>query len=346
MDFIKLADTSEHEEKNTFDYEKHIIKKEYVNKRLNDYVHGRIPKGYGIGLPVLDNVIVCKINEMLACVGKKGRGKTTIEEILFLMWAMANDLTFVLALQENDESLEKMNLLGYLFGKSAKEVEKEDKELYYKGVAWMDKHFIFIDVEDFKEALETTIGLIDSGIKVDGLFLDPVNSFDNGWVNTGNTHADEKTAAKKILKFSKNVCSVFLSQHPTMMGQRSPEDINSYSAEGGNYLNKAHFTWAINRDTGSSVNRISVDNVRNSYTGGGVTHPDIPMLLHWSPNKIDIEHGGDKEEDVIQKIRRKFNPLDEVFTGYLDNFIEDKKTLPLVSTKDAFGEGEDKDVLF
>ena len=135
--------------------------------------------------------------------------------------------------------------------------------------------------EAFKEALDTTENIIKSGTKVVGLFLDPVNSFDNGWSETGNVHEDEKKASKKILKFSKNICSVFLSQHPTMAGQRQAEDVNSYNAEGGNYLNKAHFTWAINRDNGSSVNRISVDNVRNTYTGGGVTHPDNPLLLHY-----------------------------------------------------------------
>tara|TARA_R110002051_G_C8769409_1_gene503369 strand:+ start:34673 stop:35704 length:1032 start_codon:yes stop_codon:yes gene_type:complete len=340
MSFLKLAETQEvNEEINDFDYEKHIIKKDYINSRLNDYIHGRIPKGYGIKQPLLDNVIVCKINEMVACVGKKGRGKTTIEEILFLMWAMANNLNFVIALQENDEALEKMNLLAYIFGKSAKDVENEDKELFKKGVKWMDEHFIFIDVESFKEALDTTKGIINSGKQVAGLFLDPVNSFDNGWLNTGNVHEDEKKASKKMLKFSKEVCSIFLSQHPTMAGQRQTEDINSYSAEGGNYLNKAHFTWAINRDNGSSVNRISVDNIRNKYTGGGVTHPDSPLLLHWSPFKIDIEHEGQRLDDVVQLIRRRFNPLKEVFTD--TNIYEQEKEILTVSPTDAFGTYEE-----
>lgn len=339
MSFIDILDDPE---EGGFDYKKHIIDKNYVNTRLNDYLHGRIPRGYGIKLPVLDSVIVCKINEMLACVGKKGRGKTAIEEILLLMWAMANDLCFVLALQENDVSLEKMNLMGYILGKSPKQVEIENKELYNKAVKWLDNHFVFIDIDDFKTATEVTKSLIKSGKKIDGLFLDPVNSFENGWVNTGNQWQDEKLAAKKLLNFSKEYCTVFLSQHPTMAGQRSPEDINSYSAEGGHFLNKSHFTWAINRDNGSNVNRISVDNVRNKYTGGSVTQPDEPLLLKWHPFKIDIEYQGDQELDVIQRIRRKFNPLNEVFTGELESFEQDK-TMPTASIEQAFGSGEEKD---
>lgn len=340
MNLLKLAEV-ERKNEDVNDYKKNIIDKDYINNRLDDYIHGRIPKGYGIGLPTLDNTIVCKINEMLACVGKKGRGKTTIEELFFLMWAMVNDLTFVLALQENDQALEKMNLLGYIFGKKAADVKKENIELFKKGVKWMDEHFIFIEVDSFKEALDTTENIIKRGTKVVGLFLDPVNSFDNGWSETGNVHEDEKKASKKILKFSKNVCSVFLSQHPTMAGQRQTEDVNSYNAEGGNYLNKAHFTWAINRDNGSSVNRISVDNVRNSYTGGGVTHPDSPLLLHWSPTRIDIEHQGVTEENVIQKIRRKFNPLNETF---IDDF-EETKQITTATLSEAF-EVPDDDVPF
>lgn len=324
------------QEEPKLDYKKFIVSKEQINSKLLKYVRGEVPKGYGIGLPVLDDVIVCKVNELFACVGKKGRGKTTIQQILFLAWAMVNDLTFVMALQENEEALEKMNLLGYLFGKSASKVERENKELYNKGVKWLDNHIINLDVEDFKTALEVTEAMINDGIKVSGLFLDPVNSFANGWNEGGNKYEKDQLAGQKILKFSKNVCSVFLSQHPTITGQRQTEDVNSFSAEGGHFLNKSHFTWAINRDNGSSTNRVSVDNVRNTYTGGGVTHPDSPLLLHWSPHDIDIENNGTIEKNIIQRIRRKFNPLKEVFTVETEEPI--KNVIQPATAEEAFGE--------
>lgn len=345
MSFIDLAQINDKEENTGFDYKKYIIDKNKINKRLSDYIHGRIPRGYKTGINVLDNVIVCKKNEMFACTGKKGRGKTTIEEILLLMWAMANDLTFVVALQENDEALEKMNLLGYLFGQSALDVEKNNKELYNKGVEWLDNHFIFIEVEDFKTALDVTKEIIKSGVNVAGVFLDPSNSFDNGFVNTGNQWADEKTAAKKMLKFVKETCSIFLSQHPNMSGQRSEGDINSYSAENGVFLNKAHFTWVINRDNDSNKNRITVDNIRNKYTGGSIVLPDNPLIIEWHPLTINISHLDNnhsliEEKDVVQKVRKMFNPLNEVFTDELPNLIEPNKTINL-TPEEAFKDDDE-----
>lgn len=321
-----------------FDYRKHLVNENDLNNRLKGYLNGTIPKGYGIGLKLLDDVIVCKNNEMMACVGKKGRGKTTIQEILFLIWAMANDLIFVLCLQENDSSLEKKNIMGYLLGENPKQVMDRDQMLYEKASNWLDKHLYYLkDIDSFKEATEVVGAMIGSGIKVQALFCDPVNTFDSGWFDTGNSHKDDKKTAKKILNFSQKECSVFLSQHPTMSGQRSEDDVNSYSAEGGYYLNKSDLTWAINRDNGSNINRISVDNVRNKYTGASVTHPDYPLLLHWHPYKIDIEHKGVVEKDVIQSVRRNFNPLNEVFK---DEFEEEKKQIT-VSPLEAFGNDDE-----
>ena len=184
-------------QKNGFDYKKHIIGRDKINSRLDDYLNGNIKRGYGIGFDILDGNILAKKNELFACVGKKGRGKTTIEEILFLMWSIANGVKWALCLQENDESLEKMNLLGYLFGCNPKLIQKENKELYNNAVEWIDEHFYFLDVETFKEALDVTEQMIKNGIDINGLFLDPVNSFDNGFVDTGNSFQDERTASKK-----------------------------------------------------------------------------------------------------------------------------------------------------
>lgn len=343
MSFLDTIQIDE-DQNQEFDYKKHIEQKKELNKKLEDYITGKIKKGYGINLPVLDKIIVCKTNEMFACVGKKGRGKTTIQQIFFLMWAMVNDLVFVLCLQENDNALAKKDLLGYLLGGKPNEVYKQSPELYNKAVNWLDNHFYFLtDIDDFKQATEVTEQMKKSGIKVQALFLDPVNTIDSGWYNSGNSWQDDKKTAKKLLKFAKTVCTLFLSQHPTMTAQRSAEDVTSYNAEGGHFLNKSDFTWVVNRDNGSNLNRITVDNVRNKYTGGGVTHPDNPLIMHWYPFKIDIEHDGQIEENVIQKIRRKFNPLNEVFES---EFIEEINNLPTMSASDAFGDDDNNEIPF
>ncbi len=272
---------------------------------------------------------------MFACTGKKGRGKTTIQEIFFLMWAMVHDLNFVLCLQENDNSLSRMNMLGYLLGCNPKEILDNDPELYNKAVNWLDKRIIYLDdIDTLKQSTDVTAEIIKNDRPIQALFCDPVNTFESGWFDTGNSHKDDKKTAKKILNFSQKIYSTFLSQHPTMSGQRAEGDANSYSAEGGYYLNKAHFTWAINRDNGDNINRISVDNVRNKYTGGSVTHLEDPLLLIWSPYDVGFMKEGVQETNVIQRIRRRYNPLKEVF----NEFKEEKQPLPTVSSSEAFGD--------
>jgi len=332
---------NEEEVKDTiFDYKKFIVSENELNGKLKDYLTGKIKKGYGINKPLLDNVIVCKTKEMFACVGKKGRGKTTIQQIFFLMWAMVNDLVFVLCLQENDTSLSKKDLLGYLLGCKPSDALKNDLELYNKAVKWLDEHFIFLrDIDSFKQATEVTEAIISDGKFVQALFLDPANTFESGWFD-GGSWADEKKTAKKLLKFAKKTCSLYLSQHPTMSAQRREGDVHSADAEGGHLLNKSDFTWVVNRDNGSSQNRITVDNVRNKYTGGGITHPENPLILHWQPYNIDLEHNGQKEMDIIQKIRYRYNPLKEIFINQIGGGFKEKTELPKPSINEAFGTGE------
>ena len=318
-----------------FNYKKHIVNKQKLNEKAKGYRDKTIPRGYKTGIFIIDSIIVMKPNEMHACTGKKGRGKTTIQQILYLMWAMANNLHCVLALQENEEALEKNNMLGYVFGCNPSEIENTNPELFNKVSKWLDEHFIYIDVDTMKEATQVVEGIIKNEHKVDLLFCDPVNSFESGFSETGNSHIDNKITAMKMLKFTKK-CSVFVSQHPTMSGQRSEEDVNSYSAEGGYFLNKAHFTWAINRDNGSNINRISVDNVRNKYTGGDVTHKEFPLQIIWGKYNISACYDGVVEDNVIQQIRKRVNPFNEVFTDNLPNVIE-KKELPKINPEDAFG---------
>ena len=347
-----LDEELQKELKETFDYKKHLVNVKFLKEGSKRYREGKEPRGYKMGIPIIDDIIVMKPKEMHACTGKKGRGKTTIQQILFLCWAMANNLTCVLALQENEQRLEVNRFLGYCLGENPNITEKENPELFKKVEDWFYNHFIFIDVDTLKEATQVVESLIENGKKVDLLFCDPVNSFESGFSDTGNSHKDDKTTAMHMLKFTKK-CSLFVSQHPTMSGQRSDEDVNSYSAEGGYFLNKSHFTWAINRDNGSNFNRISVDNVRNSYTGGDVTPKDYPLLIEWGKyninavyyNKVGYQYDytqPHKEYDIIQQIRKKFNPFKEVFTKDLPNFIEEKET-PTGSYNDAFGNDEPKE---
>ena len=325
-------------EEDVQDYSKFLVDNKDVNNDLNDFVDGRIEHGYTLGISCFDEYYVAKKFEFYGIVGKKGRGKTTINQAIQVAHSVANDLIWVVAFQENSAWSMKLNYLNYLLCDFAKDVKKNNYPVYKKALKWVEEHFIFLKVETIKEALETTQYLIEEkDIDVHAVFLDPINSFDSGYYNSGNSYQDMVDTSKKILRHSKDVCSVHVSQHPTMSGQRQEEDVNSFQAEGGAILNKASFTYAINRDSGSSNNRISVDNVRNRHTGGNETSADNPVILNWSPTKIGLGNliEGVKEQNIIHELKRIYNPLNEDFGE------KEPETLPTIDVQEAFGNVED-----
>ena len=335
MDIPQIKINTEPEDEN-IDFSKFIVSNSETNTDLNDFLDGRIAHGYTLGFNCLDEYYVAKKFEFYGIVGKKGRGKTTINQAIQVAHSVANNLIWAVAFQENSAWSMKLNYMNYLLCDFAKEVKKKDINLYNRALKFIEEHFYFLKVESVKEALETTQYLIEEkNIDVHAVFLDPINSFDSGYYSSGNSYQDMVDTSKKILRHSKEVCSVHVSQHPTMSGQRQEEDVNSYQAEGGAILNKASFTYAINRDSGGSENRISVDNVRNRHTGGNETPQDNPATLYWSPTEICLGSllEGRKERNIIGQLKRLHNPLNE-------DFGEEEKhpeIMPTITTEQAFG---------
>ena len=326
------------------DYKKYITSPEDINKSINDFHSGSIKTGYGTGIGILDDYLVAKENEFIAVVGKKGDGKTTILQVFFLMWSIANDLIWVVAFKENMDWAVKISLLNLILGDNEKLVKKQNPLLHSLASEWIDKHFIFANIDSMKQGTELCKGLISDGVKVHALVLDPANSFYSGWHDTGNEFGDGKKTALELLNFTKEVCSVHISQHPTMSGQRQEAPVTSNQAEGGWFFNKASFTYNLNRERGTNLTMMGVENVRNKFTGGGETHPDNPVKIHWSKYSIDIECGNDKVYDVINVLKNKYNPLGQEFNK---NEIQGSKDMYLADPKDAFGDIElTKDVPF
>lgn len=317
---------------NTFNYKKHIVDKRELNKYIEKYHKGEIKKGYGIGVDWFDKYFVAKENEFYAVVGKKGDGKTTIQQILFLMLSIVNNLHWVVCFKENMNWSVKVNLLNNLLGQKESYIAKTNPILYKKASDWIDEHFTFLEIDSLEEGLKVGEHMIKDGIKVHAIVFDPANSFDYGFNETGNDFSDGKKSAKELLKYSLNNSSVHISQHPTMSGQRKEGDITSAEAEGGWFFNKASFTYNINRTRGTDDSRIQIENVRNKLTGGGETHFENPLVMHWSPGKIGISCGHNRIDDIIQYLKKKHNPLKEAFS----EFKEDKKDLPTVSINEAF----------
>ena len=339
-------------EEDVIDYSKFIVDAELIGDDLDNFVDGNIDHGFTLGIDLIDNHVVEKKNEFYGIVGKKGRGKTTQEIFKQLCHSIANNLIYVVAFQENSPWSMQLNYMNYLLCDFAKEVRVKDPELYTKAKDFINKHFYFLKVETIKEALETTRYLIEEKeINVHGVFLDPINSFDSGYYNSGNSFKDMVDTSKKILRHANDICSVYVSQHPTMSGQRQDADVNSYDAEGGAVLNKASFTYSYNRDKGSNETRLAVDNVRNKHTGGNETGTDEAIIIHWSPTRIDLslQHRSDeREQDIIGQLKRKHNPLNEDRYNKSSHKFEEKQpeTTPTATLSEAFGDPEEGDTPF
>ena len=319
------------EPKELIEYDKYIVNPDLINKGVKAFFSGNIKKGYSIGIPCFDRHFVCKENELYALTGKKGEGKTTINQAIQIMQSIVNGLVWVCAYQENKDWSQKINYLDYLLGESAKNVELNNPKLYKKASDWVDKHFIFLKLEDISTALEVTKHLIDTGVKVHALVLDPINSFISGFNTTGNGYADGVEAARKVQRFVEDYCTVYVSQHPNMRAQREDKPVTSYDAEGGWWNNKADTTWVINREAGTSLNNIGIENIRNKHTGGERTHPEDPLIIEWKMCIIDIIKGVEKHENVIQYLIRKHNPL-----NYDHEYLPETKEIITATPEEAF----------
>ena len=320
-------------EESKFDYKQYVVNPNNINKEIDNFFSGNIKKGYTIGIPEFDNHFVCKENELYALTGRKGEGKTTISQAIQVMHSIVNDLVWVVAFQENADWGTKINYLNYFFGEHSRDVEKNNPELYKKASDWIDKHFIFLDVEDIKTAVEVTKAMIDDGVKVHALVLDPVNSFKNGYQDTGNGYSDGVETARAVLKFTADYCTVYVSQHPNMAAQRLDRVLTPYDAEGGWWNNKASYTWIIHRQKDSNLNNLIVYNVRNKHTGGSPTKDENNLIIDWQVCQINIfmEMGGMRHENVIQKLVKKHNPL-----KLEDVYANEPEPLPMPSINDAF----------
>jgi len=330
-DFLNLVQTEK--PKDVFDYKKHIVNPDKINNDVKDFFDGKIPTGYTIGIDCFDEHFVCKEKSLYALTGKKGKGKTTINKIIQLMQSIVNGLIWVVAFQENSDWGNKVEYLQYLLGDFAKDIQKSNPKLYNKASDWIDKHFIFLEVEDIETAIKVTECLIDNGTKVHALLLDPVNTFEFGYIDTGNTFSDGVYSSKKVLRWCKKNVSIYASQHPNIRAQREKESVTPFDAEYGFWNNKAHFTWVINRHNNTNLNEIGVWNVREKLTGGSPTSTEEPLIIEWFPTSINITKGHERHDNVIQNLLRKHNPL-----KLEQGFYKEEKPIPTLNLDEAFGD--------
>ena len=249
------------------------------------------------------------------------------------MQSIVNGLIWVVAFKENSDWGSKIEYVQYLLDGYAKDIETSNPQLYKKASDWIDRHFIFLDVENIELAIKVTDGLIKNGVNVHALLVDPVNSFSFGYKDTGNIYQDGVYSSKIIQDWVMKNVSIYVSQHPTIKAQREKDMVSPFDAEHGFWNNKADFTWTVNRTQGSNENIIGIHNVREKLTGGQPTDSDEPLIIEWFPTRVNIIKAHQRHDNAIQELMRIHNPLD-----MKEGFYKKQQIIPKLDLDEAFGD--------
>ena len=264
------------------------------------------------GIEEFDHWFKFKRNSLYLCTGKLGRGKTTVQQFLFVMASMVNDWKWLIVCMENSKMDFAENLISFVLRRNAKEVKQSNPSLYKMAHDFVSSHFQFVTSE--VNNIDMLVEVATKYHKVfpfDAMFIDPVNSIQpkagSDWdFNTG------VGAASKILRFREEVASVFISQHPIMSKQRDSSSPSSADGEGGYFANKADFAFVLDRASGSNQTFMKIDKVRNRKTGGNETDPENPIELIYDYSnfemRVPFQNNGMMQYQFIKNTLPPFPP--------------------------------------
>lgn len=276
------------QDRNDADVSKYIYSWDRIDEELDDWFSGRVKLGLGTGIKKLDHWFKFKQNSLYLCTGKLGRGKTTIQQFLFVMAAMVNDWKWLIVCMENSKMDFAENLISFVLKESASDVRKYDRKKYQIARNFVFEHFQFVTGEvDNIDMLLSVAKEYHKTFPFDAMFIDPINSIQpkkgSDWDFTTGVGA-----ASKILRFREEVASVFVSQHPIMSKQRESGAPSSADGEGGYFANKADFAFVLDRASGSNETTMKIDKVRNRKSGGNETDQDNPIRIIYNFSTIHI----------------------------------------------------------
>ena len=259
---------------------------------IEDFYDGKIEMGVASGVEFLDKHFMWKKNEFYTIAGAKGRGKTSMIQALSLISVLGSGWKWIFSLKENNTEDAKENLFQYLAHAKYKDMRHSKKEETENIKQYIEDHFIFLEnITTIEQVLETSKYIIEQNPKdTYSVFIDPANSHLAGY-EFGETQVEYSNGSKiavKILEFSEKYCTVVLSQHTIMSAQRNGI-VSSAHAEGGWYTSKSSFTMGIHREQGTSDNKITIDNVRRTRTGGKETKSDNSLIVTWTPFDLHVK---------------------------------------------------------
>lgn len=260
-------------------------------EKLLQSIDGTIPLGLSYGWEVLDEYILYKDNSLNFILAFEGVGKTYVELHKMMALSVLYGKKFGVVCGENEVWSVKRILIEALSGKPISYFKGNmDEYKRYKDFVlthfFVFKNEVHYSIEDILKRGE----ILKKEFNIDGLLIDPFSYFKRPLTNVYSYNDD---LLSKLNIYSKQVCAIFMTVHPTTDATRAPKDEEGYlkaptqyDAIGGNiFANRCdHFLvyHRIRNHKISAMRRIMElrqFKVKDESTGGSVTPIDVSISL-------------------------------------------------------------------
>ena len=274
-------------------------------EKLYQAIDGTIPLGLSFGWKTLDDYIVYKENTLNFALAFEGVGKTWMELHKLVALSVLYGKKFGISCGENEVYNVKRILIEALSGRDISTFKGDMKGLrrfkdFTNAHFFVFKNHTHYSVEDILKRGE----LLKETYNIDGLLIDPFSYYKRPLTNV---YAYNDDLLSKLNIFSKMVCGVFMTMHPTTDATRAPRDADGYlkapthyDAIGGNiFANRSdHFT-VYHRIRGHAI-------------------PQMRNVMELRQCKVKDESTGGRITPVNESVTLTYKTVDG-FRGYFDN---------------------------
>ncbi len=273
-------------------------------ERLLQAIDGTIPLGLSYGWKTLDEYVLFKENSLNFILAFEGVGKTYVELHKLMALSVLYGKRFAVACGENEVSSIKRILIESISGKEIAYFKGNMNE-FKKYKEFVNTHF-FIFKNDYHYSIEDVLKrgeVLNEKFGIDGLFIDPFSYFKRPLTNVYSYNDD---LLSKLNIYSKQVCAVFMSVHPTTDATRAPRDSEGYlkpptqyDAIGGNiFANRCDHFLVYHR-------------IRNHKI------PQMRRIMEIRQYKVKDEQTGGSVTPINESVTLTLKEVDG-FTGYFD----------------------------
>lgn len=286
-------------------------------KTLSSLRKGEFNQGLKLDIPEIDEFFRLKPQDFGIWLGHANVGKTSLTIYLMLLYALRHGKKFLIFSSENEPYELIQKLLEFIIEEPINKIIPTD---FNNGIAWIKKHFQFID----NSKLYTYRELLDEAqnhrvcFKYDGFLIDPYNSLakDKEMLKGLGVHEYDYEATTDIRLFcKKNKVTVWLCTHANTEAIRQvyrdgiyqgyPKVPESSSIEGGGkFVNRCDFFAVCHRFIQHPVefmfSQLHIKKIKSISSGGRCTPLDDPIILKAVTNNVGYSINN---ESLIKKLK-------------------------------------------